>query len=78
MKIVCDCCKMSAFSLSVAESKVMPDVRLIMCVNCIEKGFEPRWSIVMASAAHGLTDCIKELINNKLYIGPPINAIEVL
>jgi hypothetical protein len=51
---------------------------LNMCLDCIQKKFEPRWLIILAVRQTGRTPLIDEYIKLHRYVGEQIPAVDVL
>ena len=75
-KILCYSCNKNKNKLSVKKSSLL-SINLFMCETCITAKLEPRWVIILAGRQFG-SDCVKEHILKKRYIGADISASELL
>jgi hypothetical protein len=75
-KVLCYSCNKTKNKLNVRKSILIP-INLLMCETCISNKFEPRWVIILAGRQSG-SDCVKEFIIKRRYIGNEISASELL
>lgn len=76
--ILCDSCQKQKFKLIPRKSTVLAGTQLYMCKMCIDKHFEPRWTIIIAAQTKGVTPMLLDYIRNHRYIGETITAKEIL
>jgi len=62
-------------SLRGRQSALWPGKRLALCNRCYEGKYEPRWMILLLLAS-GEREKVKPFIDQHLYVGDPIQAIE--
>jgi len=75
--VKCTSCGEQRFELKNVQSKLLPSMKFLMCTQCITKGWEPRWAIIMAGQQFG-NDLIKSYISKGKYHGEKILLEEVL
>lgn len=71
----CQSCGQAKARVHTIESNLIKGMNLIMCTECKNKGFEPRFIIVLASASN--ID-ISNYVANRLYHGDTLQAHEVI
>lgn len=76
-EVVCSSCDQPKAQLHAQKSKLVTNATIYMCQTCLEKGFEPRWAIILAGRTLGIK-IIRPYIVNNLYIGDQIRAKEVI
>lgn len=59
------------------KSDIIKGVTVLMCQNCIDIGFEPRWVIVLGGRQFG-AETIKDYIVKRRYLGTEITASELI
>lgn len=77
-RIVCESCSQQRLKIKEIDSKVIPGMRFKTCNVCSDQGFEPRHFIIIALNQFGPTKSVKDLVNNKKYIGDVISLSEYL
>ena len=77
MTPVCSSCKKDKDNLTLQRSVLFPRARIIMCPACIDKGFEPRPLVVLATI-HDDSSKAQEFIKRDKYPGDRITASEIL
>jgi len=55
----------------------MKETPLLLCGDCYDKKYEPRYLVVMAGRRYGI-DYIGAVLRKHLYIGADITAEEIL
>lgn len=75
--VKCTSCGQQRFELKEVQSKLLSGVRFLMCNDCISKGWEPRWAIVMASQQFG-NQKVRLHVSNHRYAGDKITLEEVV
>lgn len=77
--IECSCCGEFKASRRLAESKIIPGARFVICGECEENGFEPR-PIVVLGSIYPVADNTraKRHIKYQLYHGDIIRADEII
>lgn len=73
----CTACQKPKHQLKVRKSKVMPNLQLFLCSECIDNRREPRWALIMAGRENGI-DTIAEYIRNRRYVGKDITLRELV
>ncbi len=73
----CASCGKQRFELAQVSSRLLPGMKFLMCNNCQDQGFEPRWAVVMAGQQFG-SDVVKQHVLNHRYIGDKITLEEVV
>lgn len=73
----CFSCNKQKNQIFAKKSDIIDDVTNYMCQLCIDSKFEPRWIIVLAGRSLG-TDCIRDFIVKRRYLGPDITAQELI
>jgi len=75
--MVCYSCGKPKNELLPKKSKLLDGINLLLCNNCIEKKYEPRWIIILAGRMNG-PEYVKEYIRLNRYIGKEISASELM
>lgn len=75
--VKCTSCGKQRFELKEVSSKLLPGMKFLMCNDCIAKGWEPRWAIVMAGQQYGTKSVRQHVVNHK-YHGEKITLEEVV
>lgn len=73
--MTCSSCNKQKIELHAKKSKLLPNLSLYMCSSCIEKKFEPRFTIVLA-ARNGID--VYDYVWNRRYYGDDILGKEIL
>lgn len=76
-ELVCSSCDRPKNKLFPVKSTLVSGMTLYMCKTCLDKGYEPRWAIIMAGRTLGVQP-IRRFIINHLYEGEKISASEVI
>ncbi len=76
-EVVCSSCDQPKAQLFAQKSKLVANATLFMCQSCLDKGYEPRWAIILAGRTMGV-GAIRPYIVNNLYLGDQIKAKEVI
>jgi hypothetical protein len=71
----CQSCNLQKARVHSVESALITGMKLIICTDCRNKGFEPRHVVILASASGR---DVKNFVVNKLYCGEPLQANEVI
>jgi hypothetical protein len=71
----CQSCNVQKSRVHRVDSVLIPGIKLVMCTECRNKGFEPRHIVVLASASG---QDVRNFVINKLYFGDPLQASEVI
>ena len=77
MSITCASCNRQRNSLTDTPSGLLPGMRFLLCTDCITKGYEPRWAVIMAGQQFG-NDHVRKHVSKKLYVGESIALEEVI
>lgn len=72
----CTSCNKQKAELKEKKSKLLPDVTMRLCQDCLTNKREPRGYIVLAGRERGL-DYISYWIKGNRYIGEPITVREL-
>jgi len=73
----CASCDKQRFELKNTASKLLPTMKFLLCNDCIAKGWEPRWAVVMAAQQFG-NQHVRAFVSKKKYAGNPIAFEEVV
>jgi hypothetical protein len=73
----CYSCGKQKHQVHPKKSDIINGVTVMMCQSCIDKGFEPRWAVVLGGRQLG-PEQVKEYIVKRLYVGPEIAASELI
>lgn len=76
-RLLCQSCDQPKLNLKTVKSKLAP-WELHMCTGCIDSRLEPRFVIILAARAQGLTPKISEYIKKRRYLGEDIPASYIL
>lgn len=78
----CSSCGQQKKDLSAKPSALIGGMRLFMCNTCIEKGYEPRYLVILYMRSHregaGKKNKAKKYIADRLYVGEEIKASEIV
>lgn len=72
----CASCKKLRNTIKARKSELV-DIDLFLCDECANKGFEPRYLVVIAGRSKGF-EVVKDYIVNHRYNGPDILAAEII
>jgi hypothetical protein len=75
--VKCSCCNKQKAGLKPRKSQLLPGVNLLMCGECLEKKYEPKWVIILSARRYG-KDSVSKYINDRRYCGDLILAEEVI
>lgn len=75
--VKCTSCGKQRFELKQISSKLLPGMKFLMCNDCIAKGWEPRWAVVMAGQQFG-NQAVRGFVSKKKYSGEVIKLEEVV
>lgn len=75
-RMVCQSCEQQRLELHPVRSTILDDINLTLCQICINKGFEPRFIIMIALAQTGVTPAIKKIVEGRKYEGKDITLSE--
>ena len=73
----CMSCGKQKHEVHAKKSDIIKGVTVIMCQSCIEKGYEPRWTIVLGGRQNGFESVSTYIVKRK-YLGTEITANELL
>ncbi len=71
-RFVCDSCDKPKNSLRMVRSALIDSMKLFLCESCMEKGYEPRFVILVHMASFGNNDDNAHYITDKKYVGEEI------
>lgn len=71
----CQSCNLQKARVHSVDSVLVPGMKIILCTECRNSGFEPRHVVILASASGR---DVKNFVVNKLYYGEPLQANEVI
>lgn len=74
-RLICQSCSQQKHNLNIRASKLLANVKIIICSTCEEKNFEPRYLVTIALHQLGING-VKEYIEKKLYYGDEITLAE--
>jgi hypothetical protein len=75
--MLCYSCNKQKNELTPVDSKIIKGAKLLMCLTCIESGFEPKWAIIMGGRKFG-PDYVKDYVLKRKYVGREILATELI
>jgi hypothetical protein len=75
--MICSVCKKNKAEVHAKKSKLMPDMKLLLCNDCLEEKREPRFAIVIYGRENGF-EPIRKYIKDHRYVGDPITARELV
>lgn len=75
--MICSVCKRNRAEVHPKKSKLMPDMKLLLCNDCLENKREPRFVIVLHGRANGFA-AIAPYIKAHRYVGEEISAHELV
>ena len=75
--MLCYSCNKQKAEISLRKSSLLPGVNLMMCGQCIENKFEPRWVIILAARQNG-TAVVRDFIVKHRYYGKEILGSELI
>lgn len=75
--IPCSSCRKHRYQLRARKSKLIPNVTLYLCNDCVAKKFEPRWTVIMAGREFGI-EVVKDYLKPQRYLGEEIKLSELL
>lgn len=75
--MVCYSCGQPKNELNPKKSVLLPGINLLLCKNCIESKYEPRWIIILAGRKYGPVS-VREYIVRQRYVGKEISASELI
>ena len=73
----CYSCNKQKNELHTKKSELLDGVVSLMCQNCIDLRYEPRWIIVLAARSKG-AETVKDFIVKRRYVGEEILGNELL
>lgn len=73
----CMICSVHKFQLHKRKSKLMPNLDMLVCTDCFNSKKEPRWLIILTAQSGGVS-VVKKYLENQMYHGPEISALELL
>ncbi len=73
----CASCDKQKNALVETDSSLLPGMRFLLCADCISKGYEPRWALIMAGRQFG-NQAVRKHITKHLYSGEKITLEEVI
>lgn len=77
-RLLCQSCDEQKMSLQKIKSSLIKSMQITMCATCIDKGYEPRFVILLAIHQDGLSDVAKKFIRSRKYLGNVIPASDIL
>ena len=73
----CYSCNKQKNEIHPKKSELLDGVVSLMCQNCIDLRYEPRWVVVLAARSKG-PDTVRDFILKRRYIGNDILAHELI
>lgn len=79
-ELTCTSCSRQRRNLKGRRSSVVKGQQIILCTECSEKGYEPRFLLIMAARQHGVDKIADFLLKDRYHQGDkgPILAKELL
>lgn len=79
-ELVCTSCSKQRRDLKSRRSSLIKGMPILLCTECNEKGFEPRYVIIMAARNSGIERISDYLLKQRYFVGDkgPILAVELL
>jgi len=75
--MVCYSCGQPKSELSNKKSTLFSSMNLLLCKNCIESKYEPRWIVILAGRKNG-PNSVRDYIVKHKYVGKEISASELI
>lgn len=75
--MVCYSCGKPKGELTPKKSALLSGINLLLCKNCIESRYEPRWIIILAGRKSG-PESVRDYIIKNRYVGKEIAASELI
>jgi NMD protein affecting ribosome stability and mRNA decay len=75
--MVCYSCGKPKSELTTRKSSLLSGINLLLCKNCIESKYEPRWIIILAGRKSG-PEKVRDYILKNRYVGKEISASELI
>ena len=75
--MICSVCKKNRAEVHPKKSKLMPNMKLLLCNECLENKREPRFVIVIHGRENGF-ESIRAYIKDHRYVGDVITARELV
>lgn len=75
--MICSVCKKNRESVTPKNSDLMPSIRLFLCTECYEGGFEPRYIIILTGRS-GDPKVVAPYLKHHRYHGEAITAKELI
>ncbi len=73
----CSSCSKQKQELHPKKSKILPNMNLYLCNDCVKSKMEPRWLIILAGRQSG-AESVAEYVKAHRYIGEDILAKELI
>lgn len=75
----CTICQLPKFQLFQMNSKILPELTMLVCQTCKDAGMEPRWAIVIVGRTNvQLVAKYLDTTNGQKYPGEEIKAKELI
>lgn len=75
-ELLCSSCERQKQKLYPVKSNLI-GAQLYMCQSCLDKGYEPRWAIILAAQKFGMAQ-VRPYIVKRMYEGEQIHAYEII
>lgn len=75
--MICTVCKRNRAEVHAGKSKLIPDMKLLRCNECLEGKKEPRFAIVIHGRENGF-ESVRAYIKDHRYVGDDITARELV
>jgi hypothetical protein len=75
--VLCTVCQQPKNELTPRKSKLLPNLMLFLCGECLKGQKEPRFAIIMAARTMG-NDEVRTWIVNRRYVGDEITLKEIV
>lgn len=75
--MLCYSCDQPKNELHPKKSNLLSGINLLLCKNCIESKYEPRWVVILAGRKFG-PQFVREYVVKNRYVGKEISANELI
>lgn len=76
-EVVCACCGRQHADLRAQKSRLITDIKFMVCPTCKKGGFEPRYIIILVARSEG-PNRVAEYVRDHKYHGEPILGREMI
>jgi protein-arginine kinase activator protein McsA len=75
--MLCYSCNKQRAEISLRKSALLSGVNLMLCQQCIDSKFEPRWVVILAGRQQG-AQYVRDYVVKKRYYGKDILGSELI